>query len=52
MLLIFSFGPNFIKVAEVTFYNTSRFCPYPLCHLGVKRVGVNNMKEGQKNDQD
>jgi hypothetical protein len=36
MLLIFSFGPNFIKVEEVIFYNTFMFCPYPLRRLGVK----------------
>ena len=34
----FSFGPNFFKVAEVAFYNTSKFCSTPLRHLDFQSL--------------
>jgi hypothetical protein len=40
MLLILSFGANFIEAVEAIFYNTFRFYPYLLCYLGVKATRV------------
>ena len=42
MLLILSFGPTFIEVVEVSFYNTFRFYPYPFyIEVRVYRLAKN-----------